>query len=297
MVLALGASVSVWYAHGAISAATRNVFTANASQQISTNTGANDDDGDGLTNAQEAYWRTDPNNPDTDGDGFKDGEEILTGHNPLVKGPDDWLDPSKNLTQRTVSLTLGGVLAGDLNPASAGYQQSVKMLADAIVQQYKENVAVTTDPLNIVEDTTENQHAYALAMSKVLATTLSPALSETNDFLQSIGDIDVSDPTALIKNDSRYTQFTQKADQLADSDGTRAAQIAAIPVPRIYVPQHTSAVRLLRTLQKYYLLAGQLKEDPLQGSIVISSLIQVEYQAAPQFLYDFREALAQHFSL
>ena len=35
-----------------------------------------DPDHDGLTNAAEAFWGTDPNNPDTDGDGLPDGTEV-----------------------------------------------------------------------------------------------------------------------------------------------------------------------------------------------------------------------------
>jgi len=35
-----------------------------------------DDDNDGLTNAEERRYGTDPRNPDTDGDGLKDGEEV-----------------------------------------------------------------------------------------------------------------------------------------------------------------------------------------------------------------------------
>jgi hypothetical protein len=35
-----------------------------------------DPDHDGLSNAAEAFWGTDPNNPDTDGDGLPDGEEV-----------------------------------------------------------------------------------------------------------------------------------------------------------------------------------------------------------------------------
>ena len=37
-----------------------------------------DPDGDGLTNAEEAVLHTDPNNPDTDGDGLNDGAEVHT---------------------------------------------------------------------------------------------------------------------------------------------------------------------------------------------------------------------------
>jgi outer membrane protein OmpA-like peptidoglycan-associated protein len=37
---------------------------------------SDDDDSDGLTNAQEVQLGSDPNNPDSDGDGLKDGEEV-----------------------------------------------------------------------------------------------------------------------------------------------------------------------------------------------------------------------------
>jgi len=40
--------------------------------------GSSDKDGDGLTKREEKELKTDPNNPDTDGDGLKDGEEVKT---------------------------------------------------------------------------------------------------------------------------------------------------------------------------------------------------------------------------
>jgi PKD repeat protein len=42
-----------------------------------------DDDADGLTNTQEQWWCTDPMNPDSDGDGVKDGDEVAAAK--------DWL--------------------------------------------------------------------------------------------------------------------------------------------------------------------------------------------------------------
>ena len=42
-----------------------------------------DDDGDGLSNAEEAELGTDPNEPDTDGDGLADGDEVSLGTDPL----------------------------------------------------------------------------------------------------------------------------------------------------------------------------------------------------------------------
>ena len=48
-----------------------------------------DSDRDGLRDWEESLWGTDPNNPDTDGDGTEDGIEVNKGRNPLVPGPSD----------------------------------------------------------------------------------------------------------------------------------------------------------------------------------------------------------------
>jgi hypothetical protein len=48
---------------------------------------ANDDpDEDGLPNSLETFYGSDANNPDTDGDGVTDGEEVSRGQNPTGKG-------------------------------------------------------------------------------------------------------------------------------------------------------------------------------------------------------------------
>jgi sortase (surface protein transpeptidase) len=48
--------------------------------------GQKDPDQDGLTNLQEYQYGTDPNNKDTDGDGFTDGAEVAGNFNPLGSG-------------------------------------------------------------------------------------------------------------------------------------------------------------------------------------------------------------------
>ncbi|MDD5252203.1 MAG: hypothetical protein PHT12_06270 [Patescibacteria group bacterium] len=48
-------------------------------------TGDSDPDKDGLPDALEFFYGTDPNNADTDGDGVSDGDEVASGKNP--KGP------------------------------------------------------------------------------------------------------------------------------------------------------------------------------------------------------------------
>jgi hypothetical protein len=45
-----------------------------------------DTDADGLTDEQEKVYGSDVNNPDTDGDGYKDGAEVKAGYDPIMAG-------------------------------------------------------------------------------------------------------------------------------------------------------------------------------------------------------------------
>jgi len=54
--------------------------------------GESDPDNDGLSNNDEFRYRTDPLKPDSDGDGFLDGDEAKTGFNPLQFSPGDRSD-------------------------------------------------------------------------------------------------------------------------------------------------------------------------------------------------------------
>jgi hypothetical protein len=48
-----------------------------------------DSDQDGLSDAEEKVYGTDPFKADTDSDGYSDGQEVKSGYNPLVPAPND----------------------------------------------------------------------------------------------------------------------------------------------------------------------------------------------------------------
>lgn len=48
-----------------------------------------DSDNDGLKDWEEALWKTNINNPDTDEDGTNDGDEVKAYRDPLISGPND----------------------------------------------------------------------------------------------------------------------------------------------------------------------------------------------------------------
>lgn len=58
--------------------------------------GQQDTDGDGLPDAVEATYGTDPSVQDTDGDGYTDGAEVRAGYDPLNKDPSARLDSDKD---------------------------------------------------------------------------------------------------------------------------------------------------------------------------------------------------------
>lgn len=74
-----------------------------------------DPDHDGLTNLQEFQNGTDPNNPDTDGDGLTDGQEVLMYHTSPVLFSTDGTGISDGIEVQTG--TLGGTLAAKLAAA------------------------------------------------------------------------------------------------------------------------------------------------------------------------------------
>ncbi len=86
-----------------------------------------DTDGDGLTDGDEVHkYHTDPLNPDTDGDGLSDGEEIRLGTNPLNPDTDgdgipDGIEVKLGLNPLVPDVTTraqGRVLDGSKNPVA-----------------------------------------------------------------------------------------------------------------------------------------------------------------------------------
>lgn len=64
-----------------------------------------DTDHDGLLNWEEELYKTDPNNPDTDGDGTPDGEELKLGRDPTKAGPHDTIAEIKKETATRAKIT------------------------------------------------------------------------------------------------------------------------------------------------------------------------------------------------
>lgn len=77
-----------------------------------------DVDFDKLTNIEEYKYDTDPNNPDTDADGYKDGEEVKAGYNPKGKGKLKEAEEGKVTSFPTVKGKWEGTFSGTIYKSS-----------------------------------------------------------------------------------------------------------------------------------------------------------------------------------
>lgn len=120
-----------------------------------------DGDKDGLEDIDETYWNTDFQNPDTDGDGFLDGEEVASGHNPVEPGPNDLLT-DMNITEKLTELTLSGLYEGSLKSNSPTLDKSLADLAAYATDNaaIAINNLVSPSILKLVEPTKDNQNTY-----------------------------------------------------------------------------------------------------------------------------------------
>jgi len=113
-----------------------------------------DKDNDGLRDWEEEVWGTDINNPDTDGDGTPDGEEVLANRDPLQAGSDRLTDARvssvynaykrKSLTAVNITdqisnkiLSHSLLLANQLDAGGNINTQNTDLLLQPIIEEYK----------------------------------------------------------------------------------------------------------------------------------------------------------------
>lgn len=120
-----------------------------------------DIDKDGLFDDEEPIYRSDPLNPDTDGDGFLDGEEVATGCSPISKSLKDCdLKPgvgqaNVNLTDYFTSLIVGGFLSKDLDRSNPNLGNYIDALAKE-ASQIQKVVLTINEPDFEIESSLEN---------------------------------------------------------------------------------------------------------------------------------------------
>ncbi|MCX6763642.1 MAG: hypothetical protein NTZ97_02820 [Candidatus Moranbacteria bacterium] len=145
-----------------------------------------DSDQDGLTDAEEKSYGTDPQNRDTDGDGYSDGVEVRSGYNPLKPAPGDKLFTAEATSVSAPSASANGTEAKPnitnqvaqkvtqlMNTTDPENQQisidQIQQLTDEVVNKdigAEDLPAISPDEIKIKKANTKNLSAEKLKQQK-----------------------------------------------------------------------------------------------------------------------------------
>lgn len=249
----------------------RGITTASIGQQITVASGnqvalaiGDDPDHDGLSGVGESRYNTDPTRADTDGDGYLDGEEVVSGCNPKKAAPDDCSARTANVTKNIFRLVLGALQAGDLQSPTDD-QSIAKNLdtltttaLDAINQKFSQPPAKT---LASLDAGTQDTPLYLVRVNENLkGSLLEPKQTLKDDLTQALTGV-------LAHPDQPNPALTKLQENfMASYEGMRA-----ISAPATWQTWHTQMTSTLYTLAQAFALVGN-SNDPLTQSVSISKL-------------------------
>lgn len=225
-----------------------------------------DTDQDGLSDADESYWDTDFNKPDTDGDGFLDGEEVASHHDPTLPAPDDNL-LDLNLTTKFASVTLGGLVEGSLKLDSPLYEKSIDDLSLAVVDDGLKTLISFAEikNLNIINSTKETQEQYVRDLEILW-----------EQFFKGVGEELKSIETKLelsndggLSNTKYVSYFISKRDEFNNI----AEKWQALKVPDKWQTEHLEFLKLAQELGKSNEAIARGEDDPVKAVIAFNLFV------------------------
>lgn len=191
-----------------------------------------DTDKDALKDWEEALWKSDPQNTDTDGDGTPDGEEVKTGRNPIVKGPADKILETAKLAGASSSpenLTDTARFARDFFTKYMTYKQSgvpitpenqaelVNAILDEIPELPFTKKYATKDIKTHNDNSSQAIRIYGNTLGTIITTYL---IKSENEGVIAKRSMENEDPEEI-----------KKLDPIIQSYRTILQKLSAIPVP------------------------------------------------------------------
>lgn len=262
-ILALTALFSVFLFFGSITKNAANKVLSTVKSAISFAIDP-DSDHDGLNDKDESYWNTDFQNPDTDGDGYLDGEEVASGHDPRIAGPDDLLDLG-NLTKITAGLVLSGLYEGSLKPDSPNYAQSLTDLTSNILDNASQDLTkkISALELKIIDSTKDNQEKYLEDINNLgrkFALASLEELAQIQSELDLIGEYGFKSPEVK----SYFTNQTKIFDEFVNTG-------LLINVPNNWIDEHIYVLEIIDKTKEENSAIADGESDPIKAVVALNS--------------------------
>ncbi len=244
-----------------------------------------DSDNDGLVNADEKIWGTNSSNPDSDSDGFLDGQEVQKNHNPTIASPND-------------KLPLGFKPKQNINPLEPS-GSSIKSFESF----FSDSVDVTGGSKNLTQEydrKVSNKDKSPLTLSQfVQAQPITTSLPKLNDsaiiaeqdiplalaqYISVAGNIDpISDKArvSLAINDFLQNQNVTGFGTLADRVAVYQKSIQALRVPSTAVQYHKVLVGYCELLAGTFRQIAGYQNDQIKALVALRQLDAIDRQYYP----------------
>lgn len=279
--LALIALFSVYSFLNSLPNKTISTTVNNTRGTLSFTTVDNDADHDGLTNRDESYWNTDFQNPDTDGDGFLDGEEVSSSHDPLIPAPNDLID-NKNLTTKFSNLTLSGLYGGSLSPKNSDYAVMIGNIASVITENAVENLDTKIKAgLPTISSTKQNQEIYINQVSPLIESVFSDYIFELNKISK-----DFRNSSVVNSDDSLVEFFKEQSKKYQKHYNT----IITIYPPKNWQENHFGFLKLLGDLSQVHLAISRNNTDPITALVAMNRLNSL-LEMIPKIMISYAEKI------
>src|SRR3989338_6451967 len=237
-----------------------------------------DPDNDGLANWQEKLYRTDLKNPDTDGDGYLDGEEVASGYDATVASPNDALEGTntaqpralpKNLTVYLAQILSQKISSGEITPSESAvadfasdpsipYNEDV--INDALAQIGMRAKAYFVLPEIKDSEIKISSEPTTYAQIGIYINQMSQAVTPSAELVQLKKlEIDVIKEAVASKN-------TKEVGILIDSAQKNLAAIKNITAPKDFADIHKKQIAILLLDEKILQAIEDLGIDPVTAA-------------------------------
>ena len=258
-----------------------------------------DSDQDGLSNDEEALYKTDPLNKDTDGDGYSDGVEVESGYNPLKPAPGDKLvqDDSAdthsaivgdadavNLTTQVSSQIADIVKSSNEGNGEAVTLETINESVQNVLDQSDQEIIlpeVNVDEIKIKEVSKklkgeklrekekEDVVEYLTVMAYILANNSPKKFHTENDLTSVLTSLGTDSLAAITLGNTNYLE------DMAKKGEKTLKEIKDIEVPEGMLDVHVKAIKLAKYSMTLKDEVAQTngQDDPL-GKIASLSKVQ-----------------------
>jgi len=264
-----------------------------------------DSDYDGLKDWQEIQvYKTDPCKPDSDGDGYLDGEEIASGYDPTKKAPGDELPGTMPKTPRPLPANLTEALRQKLSQQITedkirAFNSSGELLSATELENYPGITASIQDiiagnPASLfAPETIDDSQIKTIPDNSRLAIQNFAAAATAALDIKSEADPQTSQgESEMFLNALENNDFSLLEKRLKDYQDAYE-KLKKLTVPSELLPLHKEQLEIISQTIKIYQGIKEINTDPLKANLALQSYELVREQFA-NWLKNLAEFIKAH---